>query len=187
MDLLTAHGRAMAEFDRRVRQVSSDQWANATPCTEWTVRDLVNHIVTEQRWAPVLLAGATVTEVGDRFDGDQLGADPVASWAEASAAAREAFLRPGALEGRVNVSSGDLPAGEYGWQMTSDLAIHAWDLAKGIGADTTLDSGLVEAVDGVIRPEIDDWGAAGIYAPPVPVSQASDPQAQLLGLVGRRP
>ncbi|AUS80639.1 TIGR03086 family protein [Actinoalloteichus sp. AHMU CJ021] len=187
MDLLTAHGRAMAEFDRRVRQVTPDQWTNATPCTEWTVRDLVNHIVTEQRWAPVLLSGATVAEVGDRFDGDQLGPDPVASWAEASAAAREAFRRPGVLEGRVSVSSGYLPASEYGWQMTSDLAIHAWDLAKGIGVDTTLDSGLVEAVDDVIRPEIDDWDAAGIYAPPVPVSQASDPQAQLLGLVGRHP
>jgi len=84
---LSRFASAMAEFDRRVRAVRPEQWHNPTPCTEWDVRALVNHLVAEQLWAPLLLDGATVEDVGDRFDGDQLGADPVAAWASAAAAA----------------------------------------------------------------------------------------------------
>ena len=49
----------------------------ATPCTEWDVRALVNHVLGEIRWAVPLFAGSTIAEVGDRFDGDLLGDDPV--------------------------------------------------------------------------------------------------------------
>ena len=78
---VSGYVRGMGEFDRRVRAVHPEQWANSTPCTEWDVRALVNHVVTEQLWAPLLLDGATVEDIGDRFDGDQLGDDPVAAWA----------------------------------------------------------------------------------------------------------
>jgi uncharacterized protein (TIGR03083 family) len=59
MDLIQAHGVAMTEFDRRVRQIAPDQWSLGTPCREWSVRDLVGHLVYEQLWAPELLAGCT--------------------------------------------------------------------------------------------------------------------------------
>ena len=87
MDLATLHARTVAEFVARVEAVPEDAWDSATPCTEWDVRALVNHVVGEDRWTPPLLEGATIAEVGDRFDGDLLGADPVAA---ARAAAAEA-------------------------------------------------------------------------------------------------
>jgi len=65
--LLEAHGRALADFDRLVRAVPADRWDSPTPCAEWSVRDLVEHLVTEQLWVPPLLAGQTIAEVGDRF------------------------------------------------------------------------------------------------------------------------
>ena len=55
----------MTEFDSRVRRVRPEQWDWDTPCKEWSVRDLVNHLVHEQLWAPELLAGCTVEQVGD--------------------------------------------------------------------------------------------------------------------------
>src|SRR6478609_10966461 len=87
MDLLAAHGAAMGEFDRRVMLIADDQWSNPTPDTEWTVRDLVEHLVGEQLWVPLLLGGSTIEEVGDRFDGDVLGDDPQAAARSASSAA----------------------------------------------------------------------------------------------------
>ena len=60
----------MTEFDRRVRKIAPEQWALGTPCREWSVRDLVGHLVYEQLWAPELLAGCTTAQVGDRFDHD---------------------------------------------------------------------------------------------------------------------
>ncbi|MEV0701862.1 TIGR03086 family metal-binding protein [Saccharopolyspora sp. NPDC050389] len=185
MQLLDAHRRAMAEFDARVERIGAEQWDAPTPCTRWSVRDLLGHLVSEQLWAPWLLDGATLDEVGDRFDGDVLGADPVGTWREAAAAARRAWDEPGATSGEVNVTGGVIPAQDYGWQMTLDLAVHAWDLARGIGADDRLDPALVTAVHTVFAPQIPAWADMGIFAPPRPVAADADEQAKLLALLGR--
>jgi hypothetical protein len=76
MDIPAMFRAAVAEFDARIRQVGDHQWQAATPDEDWAVRDLVSHVVSEDLWAPPLLAGSTIAEVGNRFDGDVLGADP---------------------------------------------------------------------------------------------------------------
>jgi uncharacterized protein (TIGR03086 family) len=185
MDLLEQHGAAMAEFDRRVRAIPDDRWHAPTPCDEWDVRDLVNHLVYEQLWAPHLLAGETLEEVGDRYEGDQLGDDPVGVWERTSAVAREAFLRPGATEGTVHTSMGELPAAAYTQQMTVDLAIHGWDLARGAGLDEQLDERLVEELLAVWEPQQELLAASGVFAPPVDVGAEADLQTRLLAVLGR--
>lgn len=186
MELLHAHHRAMTEFDDRVQVIGPSQWANPTPCTEWSVHDLVNHLVAEQLWAPWLLGGSTLDEVGDRFDGDQLGSDPARAWSQASARAREAWTRPGATTGEVNVTGGVIPAEDYGWQMTLDLAVHAWDLAQGIGADDGLDPELVSAIHTVFAPQVEAVQGLGIFDPPLPADDQADIQTRLLAMLGRR-
>lgn len=90
--LLDRHGEALDLFTDRVHAVRADQWGASTPCAEWSVRDLVNHLTAEQLWVPPLVSeGRTMAEVGDAFDGDVLGDDPVAAWDRAAAAARAAF------------------------------------------------------------------------------------------------
>ena len=177
---------AMNEFDRRVRAIRPDQWRNPTPCTEWDVRALVDHLVTEQLWVPLLLDGATVEDVGDRFDGDQLGDDPVAAWESASAAARGAFAAPGALRRPVELSYGRRPAAGYCQEMTMDLTVHAWDLARGIGADERLDEELVRDVLNFIEPQVEQLTGTGLFAAPVAVGDDVDAQTRLLALLGRR-
>jgi uncharacterized protein (TIGR03086 family) len=179
--------QALAEFDKRVRSVAPDQWHKPTPCADWDVRQLVNHLVVEQQWAPLLLEGATVEDVGDRFDGDQLGEDPVAAWASAAAASREAFAAPGALRRSVELSYGRRPAEGYCQEMTMDLTVHAWDLARAIGVDEELDEQLVSYVLAFIEPQVDQLAGTGLFAPPVEVAQDADAQTRLLALVGRRP
>lgn len=186
MQLLHAHRRAMTEFDDRVRAVRADQWDNPTPCAEWTVRDLLNHLTAEQLWAPWLLGGSTLDDVGDRFDGDVLGDDPVDSWDHASSRARSAWDSPGASTGEVHVTGGVIPAEDYGWQMTLDLTIHAWDLARGIGADDELDPELVNVVHTVFAPQVESWQGLGIFDPPRTVSDDANTQARLLALLGRQ-
>jgi uncharacterized protein (TIGR03086 family) len=179
--------QALGEFDKRVRSVAPDQWHKPTPCADWDVRQLVNHLVVEQQWAPLLLEGATVEDVGDRFDGDQLGEDPVAAWASAAAASREAFAAPGALRRSVELSYGRRPAEGYCQEMTMDLTVHAWDLARAIGVDEELDEQLVSYVLAFIEPQVDQLAGTGLFAPPVEVAQDADAQTRLLALVGRRP
>ena len=185
-DLLRLYDLAADEFGRRVHAVPADGWRNPTPCTEWTVRDLVNHLVVEQLWVPHLMAGQTVEEVGDSLDGDRLGPDPAGAWDRAIGAARAAFGEPGALDRTVNLSYGPTPASDYLRQMTDDLAVHAWDLARGIGADDTVDTELVHAVYEDALPQADGLAQSGLFAPRVEVPDDADEQTKLLGLFGRR-
>ena len=186
-ELVTFFGRAVEEFGARVRAVGDDQWHLPTPDTEWDVSALVNHLVGEARWAPPLLEGSTIEEVGDRFDGDLLGADPKAAWSEAAAEAVAAARRDGALGRTVHVSFGDIPATEYLSQLVSDHVIHAWDLARAVGADERLDPELVEFALGYLGPQADGWRAAGAFGPAVEVPPDADAQSRLLALTGRTP
>ena len=187
MDLMEAHGLAMTEFDRRVRAIGPDQWSLGTPCREWSVRDLVGHLVYEQLWAPELLAGCTPAQVGDRFDHDNLGDDPLVAWVLAAAAARETWLEPGALDKPVQVSFGEITAEDYAWQMTVDLAVHAWDLARSIGADERIEPELAEAVLEYVTEHMPEWDGSGMFEPPMPVAPDADAQTRLIGLLGRKP
>ncbi|MCA1843167.1 MAG: TIGR03086 family protein [Actinobacteria bacterium] len=185
-DLPVLYRMAVDEFGARVQAVAADQWDRASPCAGWDARQLVNHLVGEDRWAVPLLAGSTIDEVGDRLDGDLLGDDPKGAWTEAAAEALAAARAEGALDGTVHVSFGDISGREYLSQLVTDHVIHAWDLARAIGADDRLAPDLVEFVYGYIEPQADHWRAAGAFGPRVEVSPGADRQAQLLALAGRR-
>jgi uncharacterized protein (TIGR03086 family) len=186
-DVLTLFQRGIADFGRAVHSVGADQGSAPTPCTEWDVRALVNHLVVEHLWVPPLLAGKTVAEVGDAFDGDQLGDDPVAAWDAAAAESTVAFGGEGALDQTVHLSYGDRAAREYCREMVLDLAVHSWDLARAVGAPEVIDPELVEVAYGHIAPIVHLWQDAGIFAPPVPVPDDADLQTRLLALTGRQP
>src|ERR1700716_4032915 len=113
MDLVDVYRHSLTEFMDRVQRVHPEQWPDPTPCPGWDVRALVNHVVSQDRWDVELLAGATIGQVGDRFDGDLLGTDPVGIVAEAAKQAEEAVTEPGALDGTVYLSFGETPAEEY--------------------------------------------------------------------------
>ncbi|HEX6232413.1 MAG TPA: TIGR03086 family metal-binding protein [Jiangellaceae bacterium] len=172
-------------FDSRVRAIRPDQWRAPTPCTEWNVRQLVNHVAVEDLWVPPLLAGRTIAEVGDAYDGDQLGDDPAAAWSNALAGALDAVAEPGAADRTVHLSYGDDLASEYLLQLFADHLIHAWDLAQAIGADTSLPTDLVAECTTYfarMEPLYRDIGAIG---PPVDVDADADPQTRLLASFGR--
>ena len=178
--------RSVEGFGQRVMAIGPDDWARPTPCSDWTVRDLVQHLVYEEVWAPPLLEGQPIAEVGDRFEGDILGADPPAAWKEAAAAALAA-ASDDVLDRTVHLSFGDVPGREYLGQLTADHLIHACDLSRGIGGDERLDPELVEFVTGFLAPQVDQWAAAGVFAPAVSVPEDADPQSKLLALTGRTP
>ena len=185
-DLQQLHQRSLEEFDRYVKAIKPDQWGNQTPCTEWSVRDLVNHLVNEDRWTVPLLAGSTIEEVGDKFDGDLLGDDPLGTWEIAKKEASNAVQSEGAMEKTVNVSWGQISGAEYIGQLFNDHVIHAWDLAKGIGADDTLDPELVEVLWSLTEPRKEELAGYGVFGTPVEVPDDADTQTKLLGIFGRK-
>lgn len=189
MDPFAALTAARADFDRRVRLVGPGDWDAPTPCEGWSVRDLVQHIVSANLMAASLAGGATKDEIMPIFRTDQLGDDPVAAW-EASADAQDAALRqPGVLGQIVHHPALDMPGAQLLAFRTGDLILHAWDLARAIGADDSLDADCVAHVyEGMlpmaeIMPSTGQFGAgpSGDVADDAPVQQ------RLLDLTGRRP
>ncbi len=186
-DLVDLHRRSVEEFGRRVREVSDDQWSADTPCTDWDVRALVNHLVNENKWTVELLEGKTIEDVGNRLDGDLLGDEPQAAWEESAREATASAAEPGALERTVHVSFGDIPGRDYIAQLTLDHVIHCWDLARGIGGDDKLDPELVEFAYEYFLPQAEAWRQGGALGPAVEVSDDADTQAKLLAIAGRDP
>lgn len=185
MDVLVAHRSGLRQFGDRVANIGASQWHNPTPNTEWDVTDLVKHLVYEQLWVPRLFAGETIQEIGDAFEGDVLGDDPKAAWLTSSAAARAAIEAPGALEKTVHLSFGDVPASVYIWQLTVDLVVHAWDLARGIRAAEEMPNDIVSAVLDRAKTVVGEWQGFGLLAAPIPVPGCTDDLTELLALLGR--
>ncbi|GAA1815200.1 TIGR03086 family metal-binding protein [Luedemannella flava] len=184
MDVEELHRRSVEAFVALVGQVPADRWGDPTPCTDWTVRELVNHLVYEQLWTPPMFAGATIAEVGDRFEGDLLGDDPAAATRAAAAGAIAAVAEPGALTRTVHLSFGDTPAEEYARQLSADHLIHSWDLAKGAGLSGRLDPELVDEVAAWFVDREHAYRASGVIGlRPIPVSD--HPQDRLLNAFGR--
>lgn len=186
MDLIALHRASVEDFDRKVQSIRDEDWEKPTPCSEWNVRALVNHIVYEDLWTVPLLEGKTIEEVGDRFEGDVLGDDPKASWADASKRAVDAAAGV-SPDQPVNVSWGQIPAAEYLGQLFMDHLIHGWDLATGIGGDTELDPEMVEACWAEAKKQEEAIRGSGVYGRQIEVPEGASTQAKLLALLGRAP
>lgn len=180
-----AFRRASDAFMERANRISSSQWTAATPCTEWDVRALVNHVGGEYLWVTEMMSGKTIADVGDRLDGDVLGDDPVRVVADAQSAASAAFGEPGAAKRTVHLSYGDTPAMEYAKVMAVDSVIHSWDLARAIGADDELDPELVDFAYGELQQTAENWRAGGAFGPQCETTADASVQTKLLALTGR--
>ncbi len=186
VNLTEIYTRCAAEFAARVHAVHG-RWDAPTPLPGWDVRALVNHLVNEERWTPPMLAGATIAEVGDRFDGDLLGEDPITAFDGATAEALAAVRADGVGGRVVHLSFGDHPGSEYVMQLAADHLVHAVDLARALGIDETLDSAVTEAVLDWFGPMEAMYRQAGVIGPAVAVPAGAGAQARLLGAMGRTP
>ena len=187
MNVTELHRRAVENFAHKVHQVADDQWHQPTPCTDWDVHALVNHVVGEEWWVRPLAEGKTIEEVGSSFDGDLLGDDPVAAVAAASAEAADAMdARVPEAPILVHLSFGDTPIEEYAMQMLADHLVHGWDLAAATGMDRAMDPELVSVVQSWFAPQEEAWRAGGAIGPRFEID-ADDPQSELLSMYGRDP
>jgi uncharacterized protein (TIGR03086 family) len=138
---------ASAEFERRLTTVAPEQWTWPTPCTEWNVRRLVNHMTRGNLNYVGLVRGGTSAEFLRLRDADALGPDPAGAYARSVEECAQAFAVPGALDSILDYPLGQVTGRQALAVRTTDTTIHTWDLARAIGADDRLDAGLVAWID----------------------------------------
>jgi uncharacterized protein (TIGR03086 family) len=179
-DWLALQKQAHSEFGVRLGLVTD--WDAPTPDTDWTVRDLVRHVVEEQQWVPYLLAGSSTADARRRIQ--PLGDDLRAEWRLYSLAATSAW-DAASPDAQVSLSSDTVTVHDYLREQVSDVAIHAWDLARAVGADETIDDILIAGVWTVFEPQRDTLSASGLFAAPIPLPEDASLQLRLLALTGR--
>ena len=101
MDPLEALSQSSEEFEARLREVGDDQWGLPTPCTEWNVRELTNHMLLGTRMSVQLLAGASQQDVIAGLGDDLMASnqDPIADFVDLATQMQEGFAGAGWPQG----------------------------------------------------------------------------------------
>ncbi len=195
IDVLDRFLAASTEFGQRLPSVRPGQWTAPTPCAEWNVRQLVNHMARGNLNYVDLLAGSSREDFLRMRDADALGDDPLAAYAGSVRLVADAFGRPGALDQVLDYPLGKVTGRQALAVRATDSAIHAWDLARALGVDDRLDADLVawisdglgEIYAGLAESPVAAETTHRFFAPPGVVSGSVSRQERLLNLMGRNP
>jgi len=186
-DITTQHRAALDATHVVVAGITDDQWALPTPCEDWDVRALLNHVVAGNWWASRLAAGETIEGVGAAYDGDVVGPVAIDAYDASATAAAEAFEADGALDAPCAVSYGPVPGSVYAGHRFIDVLIHGWDLSTATGQTSPLTPELAEACWAVIEPQLDLLRGSGMFGVDQAVPADADPVTRVLLAVGRHP
>jgi uncharacterized protein (TIGR03086 family) len=181
--------RAAAPVVGVVRSIRPEQLDAPTPCAEFDVRRLVNHLLF---WGPSLEAAARKEEVpppsGAEADVDLTRGD----WAGDLVAQLErtaaAWGAPGAWEGTTCMGGPQAtPAATVGGMVLGELVVHGWDLARATGQTPSWDDDVLEQVRREVETNAELGRSIGIYGPQTPVPEDAPLLHRVLGLTGRDP
>jgi uncharacterized protein (TIGR03086 family) len=188
IDPLEALELADAAFDLRLRQVGEPDWQRTTPCADWDVYRLVNHVVIGGgRYGRLVRGGTRDAFIAER-QLDALVDGAIAAWESNARTCREAFAEPGALQRTVAFSTGDIPASRLLSIRIVEVAVHTWDLARALGSDESMNPQLVGFTLAAFIENDLPRGAGGVPFFDEPThGETSGDLDRLLRLAGREP
>jgi uncharacterized protein (TIGR03086 family) len=170
-----------------IGHTTSEQLSNPTLCTEWTVKDLINHMVTGATMFAISAEQGSVPDdvLGRLMGSDNVGDDPKGAWDTAAKRALTAFEQPGVMEKMVKLPFGEMPAGVALNIAIFDVATHSVDLARATGQKVT-DTELLEGALAIARQMMSPaLRAPGIFGDEKPCPDNAPVDDQLLAFAGR--
>jgi uncharacterized protein (TIGR03086 family) len=188
IDLFDALRLADEGFDVRIRQVGETDWHLPTPCADWDVYQLVNHVVIGGgRYGRLVRGGTRENFIAERAI-DALVDGAVPAWESNAATCREAFAEPGALARIVPFSTGDIAGSRLLSIRIVEVAVHTWDLARALRLEESIPPELAAFSLAAFPENALPQGAGGVpfFAEPT-VGDASSDLDRLLRLTGREP
>ncbi|MEV6522165.1 TIGR03086 family metal-binding protein [Longispora sp. NPDC051575] len=171
-----------------VTAVTDEQLAAPTPCGDWNLAALVNHVIWgAEAGTRAGLRAPVPTDGSEDRDADRLTGDWRARYAESAAAAGDAWGKPDAWDGETSLVGGPMPAGGLGSLFLVDMVVHGWDVARAAGRAYTPDEDAVRAVHDWLATRSEVGRGFGAWGPEVPVPATAPLFARVLGLTGRDP
>jgi uncharacterized protein (TIGR03086 family) len=180
MDTVDALEQTFAHAHRVVARVVPDQYGDKTPCAEWTVRELLEHMIGVVDGLGAAVSGRTPVPFS-------LGADPAAQLEAAASAAMVGWRTPGVLDRTIDAGPGPMPGRVLAGINLLDTATHTWDLATATGQPAALPEGVamaaLEASRAIVGPEL----RPGRFDPEIAAPANATTTEVLVTFLGRTP
>ena len=174
-DQLDLYRRASAWTTEKVAGAAA-QLDASTPCDEWDMRALLNHILETQRYFLASGRGDDAS-LPSQSPPDIISEEPARDLAQIREDMLATYADPAVIQ----------KTGPALGIAFSDVLIHGWDVARATNQDATMPSGLAEAAYQTIHGRFTDEQRKGLFKQEVPVAADSSPQARLLAYTGRQP
>lgn len=189
MDHIDILERALGATGDVVHGITPDQHAAPTPCGEWTVRDVLNHLVGGVGSYAKAAAGEPVGNFNPLAKAPELvGDDPAAAYDDVARRCAEAWRGRGGVEGEMKLWGPRPSPALFVWQIAvGDVLIHGWDLATATGQDYRIDDGVPAALLDLYRGTLTDEFRGTAFKPAVPVSDDAPALDRLVAFSGRAP
>ena len=182
---------ATERMARLLGEVDDGELANATPCPDYRLGDLIDHV---GGFALAFTAAAAKELNG------------LTSWPRAAAAANlepgwraritgdlaglaAAWQAPDAWEGMTKAGGVDLPGALAGRVALDELVVHGWDIAQATGQPFDCDDETLGEVEATVRQirRGNEGELPGLFGPIVAVPETAPRLDTVLGLTGRDP
>jgi uncharacterized protein (TIGR03086 family) len=178
---------AAAETVRIVDGVTAEQFGDQTPCGEWDVRTLLNHIILWTAYSAEQRAhGGSVAE---ELMAKDFAAEPgfAADYAKQAGRAVDAWADPAAWEREIDVMGSATPAGDIAALLIAELVLHGWDLAVATGQEYHCDDAVAAVVLRAVQEQGELFRQYQGFAQPVTIPADAPVFHQALALSGRDP
>lgn len=188
MELLATLDVAQSQFEQALRRVSDDQWRAPTPCTDWTVYQVANHVVAAGDYFIALLEGESKEHALERLlAADVLQPNPVSAFVAKRQRVLAAFSAPGALEKIGHHVLADMTGAQLLHGCITETAVHTWDINKATASDQAIDEQLANVALATMKQLAPIFAANGFAAPSVEIASDAPVQDRLIALSGRQP
>jgi uncharacterized protein (TIGR03086 family) len=177
--------RIYQHADSILSQISPDQYELPTPCTQWNVRDVVDHVT----GSIYFMASAVTEDVPQAAPPADVAAteQPAERFRAAADLSLSVWRSPGALEGSVRLGPVEMPAQALLGLNQFEVLTHAWDVAEGIGVDRSMDPAVAEAALAAAHMIVSDETRGDRFAPSVEIADDAPAHDRLAAFLGRRP
>jgi uncharacterized protein (TIGR03086 family) len=175
-------GRAFDAVAALISNIRADQWSAPTPCPDWTVRQVVNHLIGMNRVFAALLADQPPPP---RPSADHTEDDPAGAYRDSAAVLQAAFGRPGVLERAYQGPLGTASGAERLKIRLYDLLAHGWDLAQATEQPADLPDDLAAQSLAFARSQLTGQARPGRFGPAQIVADQSPAIERLVAFLGR--
>ncbi|MGY6657709.1 TIGR03086 family metal-binding protein [Amycolatopsis sp. TRM77291] len=179
---------AAAEFAGILRGIGESDLSARTPCAEYDVRALLNHLLYWGPWLEAAGRKAAPPEVSSgEAAADLVGDGWLADIEKQTSRLVDVFGAPEAWQGQTTFGGNPMPASMAGYMVLDEFVFHGWDLARATGAKFSVLPEVADAVYAIALEIGDQARAMKVYGEEVAVADDATTFERALGASGRNP